>query len=102
MYKIINVADGSELGKVDKPIYIKIKEASGSRVMLKADEPIENAQGIAYKDTAYNLQGKGGVGAEITVILVEVDAGVETSENAAAIAANSAAIDQLIVSLLEV
>ena len=102
MYKIINVADGTELGKVEKPIYIKIKESSGARVRLKADEPLENAQGIAYKDTAYNLHGKDGIGADITVFLIEIDAGEQATANAAAIAANSAAIDQLVISLLEV
>ena len=102
MYKIINVADGNEIGKVDKPIYIKIKESTGVRIPLKADEPIENAQGIAYRNDAYNLQGKDGVGADITVLLVEMDAGIEATTNAAAIAANSEAIDQLIISMLEV
>ena len=100
MYKIINVADGTEVGKVEKPIYIKIKESSGARIRLKADEPIENAQGIAYKNAAYNLQGKDGVGADITVFLAEVDAGEQASDNAAAITANSEAIDQLIIAML--
>ena len=102
MYKIINVIDGNEIGKVEKPIYIKIKESSGARIPLKAGEPIENAQGIAYKDTAYNLQGKEGVGADITVFLVEMDGGIEASANAAAIAANSEAIDQLVIAMLGV
>ena len=102
MYKIINISDGSEIGKVENPTYIKIKEATGVRIQLKADEPIENAQGIAYRNSAYNLQGKDGVGSDITVILVKVDAGEAASDNTAAIAANSEAIDQLIVSMLGV
>ena len=102
MYKIINVSDGNEIGKVDKPIYIKIKEASGARIQLKAGEPISNAPGIAYKDSAYNLQDTNGVGADVTIILVEMDAGIEASKNAEAIAANSEAIDQLIIAMLEV
>ena len=56
MYRIVNIATGEEIGKVDKPIYIRVKESTGARIQLKAGEGIEAAQGIAYKDNAYNLE----------------------------------------------
>lgn len=102
MYKIINATDGSEIGKVEKPNYIKIKESTGVRIPLKKDEPISNAQGIAYRDSAYNLQGTDGVGADISVFLIEMDGGIATTDNTAAITANSEAIDNLVIAMLEV
>ena len=97
MYKIIDVKDGATVGRTETPLFIKKKETSGCYVQTKA----ESAQGVAYRGTAYNLQGKDGVGATDTVILVEVDAGTEADETAAALAENSAAIDNIIISMLE-
>lgn len=93
MYKIINAADGSTIGTTDKPLFIRKKETTGCYINTSAAE----AQGVAHLGTAYNLQGKGGVGANDTVILVEFDAGTiadKTEEN-------SAAIDEIIISMLE-
>lgn len=61
----------------------------------------KNAQFVAYLGTAYNIQGRDGVGADDTVFLIEYDAGTEADKNSAAIAENSAAIDNLIVTMLE-
>ena len=97
MYKIISTKDGSTVGSTEKPNFIRKKESSGCYVAT--DE--KSAQGVAYKGTAYNIQGKDGVGADDTVILIEYDAGTEADKNSAAIAENSAAIDNLIVSMLE-
>ena len=97
MYKIINVKDGSTVGSAEKIFFIKKKNSTGCYVA--ADE--KSAQGVAYCGTAYNIQGRDGVGADDTVILIEYDAGTEADKNSAAIAENSAAIDNLIVSMLE-
>ena len=97
MFKIINTKDGSTIGSTEKLQFIKKKNSTGCYV--QTDE--ENAQGVAYLGTAYNIQGKDGVGADDTVILIEYDAGTEADKNSAAIAENSAAIDNLIVSMLE-
>lgn len=98
MYKIIDTKDGAVIGRTETPLFIRKKETTGCYVQTKA----ESAQGVAYRGTAYNLQGKDGVGATDTVILVEVDAGTEVDETAAILAENSAAVDNIIISLLEV
>ena len=97
MFKIINTKDGSTIGSTEKLQFIKKKNSTGCYV--QTDE--ENAQGVAYLGTAYNIQGKDGVGADDTVILIEYDAGTEADKNSAAIAENSAAIDSLVISMLE-
>ncbi|MBR1647937.1 MAG: hypothetical protein IJ685_14435 [Selenomonadaceae bacterium] len=97
MYKIIDTKDGAVIGRTETPLFIRKKETSGCYVQTKA----ELAQGVAYLGTPYNLQGRDGVGAEDTVILVEVDAGTEADKTTAALAKNSAAIDSLIISMLE-
>ena len=97
MFKIIKLKDGSTVGSTEKPHFIK-KSSAGC--FIRADE--QNAQGIAYNNAAYNLQGRNGIGVEDTVFLVEYDAGTETDKNSVAIAENSAAIDNLVVSMLEV
>ncbi len=97
MYKIVNVEDGSTVGSTEKPYFIKKKESTGC--YIATDE--KSAQGVAYQSTAYNIQGKDGVGAKETVILIEYDAGTESDKNSAAIAENSAAIDNLIIAMLE-
>ena len=97
MFKIINVNNGSIVGSTETPHFIK-KSSSGC--YIQTDE--ENAQGVAYENAAYNLQGRDGIGVEDTVLLVKYDAGTEADKNTAAIAENSAAIDSLIISMLEV
>lgn len=96
MYKIINAKDGTEIGSTENPRYIKKKDTG---CYIQTDR--QNAQGIAYKGTAYNLQGRDGIDADDTVILIEYDAGTEADRTAAAIAENSAAIDELVISMLE-
>lgn len=96
MFKVVNVKDGSTVGSTECPHFIK-KSSAGC--FIKTDE--KNAQGIAYNNAAYNLQGRDGIGVEDTVFLVKYDAGTEVDKNSAAIAENSAAIDNLIVSMLE-
>ena len=96
MFKIINTKDGTEIGSTETPRFIK-KKSTGC--YIQTDK--QNAQGVAYKGTAYNLQGRDGIGADDTVLLIEYDAGTEADRNAAAIAENSAAIDELVISMLE-
>lgn len=94
MYKIIDAANGAVIGTTDKPLFIRKKETTGCYVNATA----KDAQGVAYRGTPYNLQGKAGVGAEKTVLVVEFDSGTiadKTDEN-------SAAIDEIIISMLEV
>lgn len=70
MYQIINAETGAEIGKTDKPRYIK---QSTDDCLIETIE--KDAQGVAYDSTPYNLQGRDGVGAEVTVLLRECDAG---------------------------
>ena len=96
MYKIINTKDGTEIGSTETPRFIK-KKSTGC--YIQTDE--QNAQGVAYNNVAYNLQSRDGIDADDTVFLIEVDGGVESDKTAAAVAANSAAIDELVITMLE-
>ena len=89
MYKIVDVKSGAQIGVTEKPNFIK-KSSAGC--FVKATE--KKAQGVAYQSTAYNLQGRAGIGVSDTVALIEFDAGSTVAEN-------SAAIDNLIVAMLE-
>lgn len=75
MYLIIKTDDGAVIGNTEKPIYI-YKKSTGCFVI--ADE--QNAQGVAYKGTSYNLRDREGVGADETVIVVEYDGGDDTMQ----------------------
>ena len=97
MFKIVNVSDGSVIGNVEKPYFITVKESTGC--FIPSDEL--NAQGIAFHSIPYNLHGRQGLGVPDSVYLIEFDAGVANDSISAAIAENSAAIDDIIISLLE-
>lgn len=97
MYKIINTKNGAVIGCTETPLFIRKKNSTGCFIPATKDM----AQGVAYLSTPYNLQGREGVGADDTVILVEVDAGTEADKTAATVAENSAAIDNIIISMLE-
>ena len=93
MYRIINVNGGAEIGITEKPRYIK-KSKSGQNI----EAPKEEATGIAYKSTPYNLLGTEGVGADDTVLLSEYDAGdnvADTAKNTTSIAELETAICDL-------
>lgn len=93
MYKIIDANDGSVIGTTEKPLFIKKSPTTGCFVNTTG----KDAQGIAYRGTPYNLQVCDGVGSENAVILVEVDAGTIADQTAE----NSAAIDEILISMLE-
>ena len=75
MYKIVNIDTSEIIGYTQIPIYIRVSTAGN---FTTTDE--ENAQGIAYRSTPYNLRGKNGVGVSTTVYLIEVDAGTLVSD----------------------
>ena len=88
MYKIINIVTGETVGMTDEVIYIRRKESSGS--LVKANP--SDAEGIAYRSVPYNLSGRDGVGAEITVVLSEIDAAEEIQVMQEAIANTNSTI----------
>lgn len=69
MFRIINLNDGEVVGYSEKPYFIKKKTSTGC--FIKASE--EEAQGIAYKNKPYNLQGREGLGVDDTAVLIECD-----------------------------
>ena len=75
MHRLINTNGGAEIGVTEKPRFIK-KSSTG--VYIEAGE--QEAEGVAYKGTAYNLQGRTGVGAEETAMLIEFDGGDISAE----------------------
>lgn len=82
MYRIIKT-DGTELGIVETPTYIKVT-ASGCFAPTDKD----SAVGVAYQSTAYNLFGSDAIADAETVIVSEVDGGgifVQATELEAAI-----------------
>ncbi len=68
MYKIIK--DGEEIAITEKINYIK-QNTNGVFVSCTERE----AQGVAVRNTAYNLLGRGGMSNCETVIAIEVDGG---------------------------
>ena len=85
MYRIIKI-DGTELGLVDSVNYIK-RGSSG-------DYPIANEQdatGVSYNSTPYNLVGHDEIDDADTVVLSYVDAG-KIIQEAASYAELAAAI----------
>lgn len=96
MYKILK--DGALIALVDKPRYIKFNESSGAYVEV----PITQATGIAVHSTPYALAGHELSGSAGTVTVVPVETGEILFTNQTDIAANTAAIDDIIVAMLEV
>lgn len=70
MYRIINIADGKELGAVDHVTYIKVG-SSGSYIFAGQ----EDAVGVALNGTPYNLVGHDEIQDADTVIVSEFDGG---------------------------
>ena len=71
MYRIITL-DGTELGMTDSVLYIKITE-SGSFAPTTKDEAI----GVAFRSTPYNLVGHSDIEGADTVVVAAVDGGGE-------------------------
>lgn len=92
MYRIVNTTTGQDVGKTDKPHFI-VKHSNGCYV--HTDE--ENAQGVAYRGTPYNLLDREGVGAEETVMLIECDAGDDQTQIEATLNDHSKVLDDLMV-----
>ena len=69
MYRLINTENHELIGMTPELHYIRIKPSSGA--LIQTD--VEHAQGVAYKSVPYNLMGKDGVDAEITVLQEEFD-----------------------------
>lgn len=92
MYRIVNTTTGQDVGKTDNPRFI-LKHSNGC--YNQTDE--ENAQGIAYRGTPYNLLDREGVGAEETVMLIECDAGDDQTQIEAALNEHSKVLDDLMV-----
>ena len=70
MYQIIK-ADGIELGITDNIIYIKVKEDTGNFIPCLEEEAI----GVAFNGTPYNLIGHNEIAEAETVIVSEIDNG---------------------------
>ena len=89
MYRIISTADGSEIGTVERPNFIR-KSSAGC--YIQTDE--ENALGIAYRGTPYNLEDREGLGAPESVRLIECDAGELAADTSAAVSENAERITE--------
>ena len=72
MFTIINSATGDIVGYTQNPRWIKLKESTGTFIPVKKEQ---DAQGIAYRNVAYNLQDRDGVGVPVTVYLIDADEG---------------------------
>jgi len=69
MVRIIRASDRKELGITDAPTYIKL----GDNCFTNATE--QDAIGVAYQSTPYNLLGHDEIKGAETVILSPVDSG---------------------------
>lgn len=73
MYKITLVGTGENIGMTEAIIYIRLNVKNGCYIMCDEKE----AQGVAFASTPYNLFGKESMGDLPTVIVTEVDGGLE-------------------------
>lgn len=92
MYRIINTETGETVGITEEPRFIR-RNDRGNLVQTTEEE----AQGVAFRSTPYNLHNKEGVGAEETVLLNPYDAGEGLDEARQAIADLNATVDELVV-----
>lgn len=73
MYQIIDINTNELIGIVTEPNYIRLKKETGIFISAKK---IEQAEGIAFRNTVYNWVGHGdNLPVEHDVILMECDAG---------------------------
>ena len=95
MYRIVK--DGDVIGLTERPNYIRLQDNNSYGLCPACD-----AQGIVYEGTIYHLIGRDELPDVESISLEQVDAGSVLLDNQAAVAANAAAIDDIIVSMLEV
>lgn len=88
MYKIVKT-NGVELGTTDSVVYIRAGNG-GSFTLATADDAI----GVSYNSTPYNLIGHNEIADTDTVNVIKVDAGQK-------IDSHEAAINEMILKLLE-
>lgn len=70
MFKLVTT-EGVELGIVESVNYIKISPSTGCYIAAKPEEAV----GVAFRGTAYNLYGRAMIRNTPTVFVTEVDAG---------------------------
>lgn len=73
MYKIIDAETGESIGLTEAVTYICLNAKNGCFTMCDK----QDAQGVAYASTPYNLFGKESMGNLPAVLVAEVDAGKE-------------------------
>lgn len=95
MYRVVNTNTGVTVGFTEQPRFIK-KSSDG--VFVQTDE--QNAQGIAFESTPYNLRDREGLGVEETVMLIEIDPGENLTSTETTLAAHSQTLDDLLVMTL--
>ena len=89
MYRIINIGNGKTIGFTNLVRYIKVKPSTGVYIQC----PVEEAEGIAFASTPFNLAGKEAMKEGLaTVIISEKDDGLIMSD----------AIDDAVVPIDEV
>jgi hypothetical protein len=77
MYRIVNTHNGKTIGFTTAVRYIKVKPSTGCFIQC----PFEDAEGIAFAGTPFNLSGKEALAEGLqTVIIGEEDDGVTMSE----------------------
>lgn len=95
MYLIMKT-DGTELGIVEEPTYIKIGRSGCYTNATRAD-----AIGVAYDSTPYNLIGHSEVKDAETVEVVYINVGEELRKKQAEIDSLNEIVEMLILSSLE-
>lgn len=89
MYRITNINTGTNLGAVDRVLYIKIGESGDFTPTTEGE-----AVGVALNGVAYNLSGHEKIDGADTVVVSEFDGG-------ALVAEQQKIIDNLLISALE-
>ena len=96
MYKIRNTGTGASVGMTEAPNYIK-KAENGCYVLC----PEPEASGIAFEGEVFHLLGRDGLEDVDTVVLEEVDGGMEIFNTQASTAEQLAQADETSIELYE-
>ena len=100
MFRIINMTTSRELGLTDTVNYIKISKNSGCYISAKKEEAI----GVAYRGTPYNLEGKSEIKDADTVRVYPADGGMligTLTDKEEALAKQLAETDEAAIQLYE-
>ena len=100
MYKLINTADGSIIGRTETIEWIKKKPSTGCYISAEREN---EAEGLVFNSTAYNILGKSSINLNedaIIVRIIKINAGNDIDSTEAALNETNTVLDNIIINML--